>query len=121
MIDLPPQQIECIALAVEHETTGKLKQGAIEVAQVVINRSNNPKYPNTPCEVVFQKKQFTNIKRKPISNASWQATYKALESYSLGTANKTIIAFHSLQSKPSSWKNLQFVLKIGQHSFYKHK
>lgn len=121
LIDLPPQEIECIALAVEHETTGKLKHGAIEVAQVVINRTKHPSYPDTPCEVIFQRKQFTNIKKKPISENSWKATYAAIEAYSTGTANKTIIAFHSLPSKPKTWSNLSFVLRIGRHSFYKQR
>lgn len=118
MLDLPPNEVECVALAVEHETSGRLSEGAIHVAQVVINRTKSKHYPNTTCEVIYQKKQFTNIKSKPISRASWKATYKAIEGYSLGTANTKIIAFHSLKSKPSSWRHLTFAFRIGTHAFY---
>lgn len=121
MTEFPPQEIECIALAVEHETSGKQKHGAVEVAQVVINRSKDPNYPNSPCKVVFQPKQFSNIRPKPISDASRKATATALESYKEGTANVDIIAFHSLPKTPKSWKKLELVFRIGSHSFYKFK
>lgn len=119
MIDFPPEEIHCIELAVQHETTGKLYQGAVEVAQVVINRVKSADYPNTPCAVVFQKHQFTKISNtRIVSKDAKTATTTALSSYKSGTANTKIIAFHSLKKAPKSWHKLFFVLRKGDHMFY---
>ena len=119
LVDFPPEEIRCIEIAVQHETTGKLYQGAVEVAQVVINRTNSSNYPNTPCAVIYQKHQFTNIRRTTkVSQKARDATAKALESYKDGTANKKIIAFHSLKTAPKSWHKLHLVLRKGDHMFY---
>jgi spore germination cell wall hydrolase CwlJ-like protein len=119
LIDLPPQEIRCIEIAVQHETTGKLYQGAVEVAEVVINRSKSSDYPSTPCAVIYQKKQFTNIyKTKKASKEAKEAVKIALTRYEDGTANKTTVAFHSLKRTPRSWRNLVFKFRIGRHRFY---
>lgn len=119
LVDFPPEEIRCIEIAVQHETTGKLYQGAVEVAQVVINRTRSDGYPSTPCAVVYQKHQFTNVRNTQIvSQKAKVATATALSSYKDGTANTKIIAFHSLKAAPKSWRKLHFVLRKGDHMFY---
>jgi spore germination cell wall hydrolase CwlJ-like protein len=117
LFEATPKEIHCLELVVEHETTGQLSNGADKVAMVVINRSNSPEFPNTFCEVVFQKNQFTNIRR----------TTKA------STASKTVVNdvitgktpmdtrplyFHNTQVKPSWAHKMKQLYKIGAHIFY---
>ena len=44
----------CLALNVYHEAKNQSLIGQIAVAQVVINRVHDDRYPNTICEVVEQ-------------------------------------------------------------------
>ena len=42
-----------------HEARGEPIQGQIAVGNVVINRIDHPNYPNTVCDVVYERKQFS--------------------------------------------------------------
>ena len=44
----------CLALNVYHEARNQSFAGKLAVANVVINRVNDERFPNTVCEVVFQ-------------------------------------------------------------------
>ena len=50
----------CLALNVYHEARDQSTAGQIAVAQVVINRTNDDRYPNTVCEVVQQGPVYKN-------------------------------------------------------------
>jgi N-acetylmuramoyl-L-alanine amidase len=60
---LDPAQVFCIATAVYHEARGEPVLGQSAVAHVVLNRVNDPKYPDTPCEVIYQPWQFSYIEK----------------------------------------------------------
>ena len=49
------KQINCVAQAVYFEARGEPKTVQRMVADVVINRTENPKFPDTPCEVVQER------------------------------------------------------------------
>ena len=53
------EQLYCGAQNIYHESRGESNLGQIAVAQVVRNRVESQKYPNTICEVVWQPKQFS--------------------------------------------------------------
>ena len=46
--------LACIAMAVYFEARSEPVAGQLAVAQVIINRVEDDKYPDTPCEVVTQ-------------------------------------------------------------------
>lgn len=48
------QEINCLATAVYYEAAGEPLVGQRAVAQVVLNRMRNPRYPKTVCGVVYQ-------------------------------------------------------------------
>ena len=48
----------CLALAIFHESGNQSVKGKQAVAEVVINRVNNEKYPNSVCSVIKQPSQF---------------------------------------------------------------
>lgn len=117
-MDLPPKEIACLEIAVEHETSGKLSHGADKVAMVVINRTNDPRFPNTTCAVIYQPHQFTNIRKtRNASPESKQVVADVLQNKKL--FDKRILFFHS-GPRPRSWKNFTFIYKIGGHRFYEH-
>ena len=56
------EAIVCLALNVYHEAKNQSLAGQIAVAEVVMNRVDDPRYPNNVCDVV---KQGLTYKWKP--------------------------------------------------------
>jgi spore germination cell wall hydrolase CwlJ-like protein len=50
----PSADLSCLALNIYHEARSQSIAGQIAVAQVVLNRVDDIRYPNTICEVVLQ-------------------------------------------------------------------
>ena len=65
-------QIECLAKNIYHEARGQSQKGQIAVANVVLNRVESRKFPNSACSVINQRTrkvcQFTWVcgSKKPI-------------------------------------------------------
>lgn len=100
-------EIICLATVIQGEAGAESIRGKEAVAQVVINRVNSPKFPDTLCAVTNQPNQF-NGKKKPT-----QASIK--------------IAIRALLGKMTNWvgKRLYFntkgprnALRIGNHRFW---
>ena len=102
-------EFEALCKIVEAEAGGEDMKGKILVANVVMNRVSNPRYPNTVTEVVFQSGQFTPVRngsyvRANVSPSTLEAVTRALsgEDYSqgalyfnsAGTINRTMIFQH---------------------------
>lgn len=69
------KQVTCVALAVYYESRGESIRGQRAVAAVVMNRVRDPRFPDTPCEVLFQRSQFSFLNRNPVlspSGVSWE-------------------------------------------------
>ena len=49
----------CLAIAMYYEARNQPIDGQLAVAQVIMNRVESPRYPDTVCEVVWQPKQFS--------------------------------------------------------------
>ena len=54
IISTPHPEAFCLALNVYHEARNQSFAGQLAVSNVVINRVNDERFPNTICEVVFQ-------------------------------------------------------------------
>jgi spore germination cell wall hydrolase CwlJ-like protein len=52
------EAVMCMALNLYYEAKGEPKQGQLAVAHVVMNRVNDPNYPQTVCGVIKQKTSF---------------------------------------------------------------
>ena len=55
----PRRELACLAEAVYFEARGTGAEGETAVAHVVLNRSNDPKFPDTVCGVVADGCQFS--------------------------------------------------------------
>ena len=56
---LSDKDVECLARNIFYESGGEPEEGKVAVGLVTINRSQDPRYPNTVCGVVKQKTTFT--------------------------------------------------------------
>lgn len=111
-------EIDCLAKNIYYEAGGEPYKGKLAVALVTLNRVDSTKYPNTICQVVFQKGQFSWVKNYKKSTKWHSMRALALKAYnnrdSMGVFKAT--HFHNLRVSPG-WK-LKKVAKIGSHIFY---
>lgn len=54
------KQQDCLARGIYFEARGEPVRGQAAVAQVILNRVKNPKYPDSICGVVYQNKKWRN-------------------------------------------------------------
>lgn len=107
------------------ESSGEPLRGKIAVGNVIINRKNRSEYPNTIKTVIFDRKygtQFTPVANGSIYNTPNSDSVKAakivLDGY---TINQDMIFFLNPRIATNFWitQNRTFVIKIGNHAFYK--
>ena len=107
------------------ESQGEPLRGKIAVGNVIINRKNRSEYPNTIKAVIFDRKygtQFTPVANGSIYNTPNSDSIKAakivLDGYSL---DHDMIFFLNPRVATNFWitQNKSFVMKIGNHAFYK--
>lgn len=111
-----------LAKIIEAEAKGENIKGKIAVGNVIMNRVNSDKFPNTIEEVIFQKKQFT-----PVSNGMFQ---KAKPTKSTIEAVKRVMEGENFVSEALFFFNPKItndkfshsrieVITIGNHRFTK--
>lgn len=123
--------IECLAFAMYGEARGEPRLGMTAVAFVIHNRLMNKKRwgHESYCNVVKHKGQFSFQIRKPKNEkelASWNSTLE-LANYliidegfdKLESPVHNAMFFNSLSSQEEWLKNRTFIIKIGNHYFYK--
>src|ERR1051325_5973846 len=64
------QNVRCLALNVYFEARGEPEAGQYAVAEVTMNRVASPSYPDTVCEVVYQK-NWDTIRGRYVAAFSW--------------------------------------------------
>lgn len=126
------KQIECLATNIYWEARGENIDGQVAVAQVTLNRSNHPDFPDTICEVVYQKNiinsklvcQFSwycekTYKEQPIRQVSYSAAkavaVAVFDGYKIDKL-KNALYFHAVYINPQ-WKRKK-IATIGRHIFY---
>ena len=119
------QDLNCLASVIYHEARGEPKIGQLAVAHVVINRMESGRFPDSLCDVVYQKIsnvcQFSWVcqpaKRKEAPDLSakevaWEVLVKGVKDPSKGS-----LFFHSTQINQTF--NRKKTVVIGNHVFYK--
>lgn len=115
----------CLAVAVYFEARGEPIDGQKAIAEVVINRVNDDRYPNTICDVVFQDKQFSfthdgkpdKLPKIP-TKASKRAKLVAKEVLNGDALGITSTHYHAKYVTPYWRKYFSFDGVIGNHIFY---
>lgn len=125
-------EAHCLAQAIYYEARGEPLPGQIAVAEVVLNRKDSKRYPDTICAVVFQNEHRKNRCQfsfacdgktdNPPSGKTWNKSV-SLANYVLadGSLRLTDAAthYHADYVSPFWSKHLEKTVSIGQHIFYK--
>ena len=130
------KDLECLALNIYREGGYEPIEGRIAIAQVTLNRVAHSDFPNTICDVVYQKNrvvekvvcQFSwycdsSHRNRPINPKAYDESYDVakkvlLEGFRLDSL-KDALYYHADYVQPR-WK-LERISKIGTHIFYKPK
>lgn len=123
------EQANCLAVAVYHEARGESLEGQLAVANVIINRTNSPKYPDSWCKVMKQPWQFSFVNprtgRYPavnVNSRSWanaQAIARIAAGKMAAEVDPDVLWYHADYVAPSWGRRLQVTEKIGTHIFYR--
>jgi N-acetylmuramoyl-L-alanine amidase len=121
-------EIKVLALNIYHEARGEGPDGMQMVGEVTLNRVEHSRYPDTVCDVVYQRRQFswthTRKDHTPHETEVWEEALEIAE----GLLSDEIEKFnngatHFLNPKRvnrvPSWVNkFEYVGRIGNHDFY---
>ena len=113
----------CLALAIYHEGRGENLTGQRAVASVVLNRVQDPRYPDTVCGVVWEPKQFSfTHDGKPEKMYEVEAREKAMqvaeEALQGNGLNITSTHYHSNKVRPYWKTHYKLDGRVGNHLFY---
>ncbi len=121
------QELGCLAMNIYHEARGETEKGKLAVAAVTMNRVKAKYYPDTVCEVVWQRKQFswTELKSKYHAITDTKAWVNAIEIAQLfidggnwpGVGKAT--HYHTVSVSPNWKDDNQLVAQVGNHLFYR--
>lgn len=132
--DIRLKHLDCLAKNIYWEAAGEPFEGKVAVAQVTLNRSNNPNFPSDICDVVYQKTAFhekvvcqfswfceRTHKIKPVYRQEYEqaeivARKVLLENFRLEAIEEALY-YHADYVAPG-WRK-QKVAKIGRHIFYR--
>ncbi len=129
------RELWCLATGIYFEARGETYRGQVAVAQVVMNRTKDHRYPDTICGVVFQNQHRKNAcqfsfacdgipdvvnEREPWAQAediAKKVTSGELYLTEVGDATH----YHATYVRPPWAPRMDKVTQIGLHVFYKFK
>lgn len=124
----------CLARNIFYEAGNESLNGKIAVAQVTVQRSEHPKYPDSICEVVYQKNanlcQFSWYcdsavqQRKATTGPAWEESKRVAKKVLVDGVRLPEIKgalFYKANYAPNDkfWNSLTPVATLGVHVFYK--
>jgi hypothetical protein len=126
------KQWACLSEAIYFEARGEPVEGQFAVAEVILNRVDSPKFPNSICKVVRQGTgrkhacQFSyncDGKLEYIANGSAYDQTKRVARVSMDRKTRPLTKgatfYHATFVSPSWARSFQHVATIGVHKFYK--
>lgn len=124
--------LQCLALNIYHEARGEGEQGKAAVAIVTLNRVISRHFPDTLCEVVWQRGQFSWTRDgrpdRPLEVSAWRRALKvatrvyrqgALFDRALWRRLRGVTHYHSIFVQPGWAYRLRPAGQIGEHIFYR--
>lgn len=126
------KQWACLAEAIYFEARGESVEGQFAVAEVILNRVDSPKFPNSICKVVRQGMgrkhacQFSyncDGKLEYIANGSAYDKVKRVARVAMDRKTRPVTEgatyYHATFVSPSWALSFQHMTTIGVHKFYK--
>ncbi len=129
------KELWCLATAIYFEARGESYRGQVAVAQVVLNRVKDYRYPDTICGVVFQNQSRRNscqfsfacdgIPETINDRQSWAQAEDIAKRFTNGELYLTEVAnathYHATYVRPAWAPRMTKLTQIGLHVFYKFK
>jgi len=120
------QDLDCLSRNIYFEAGNQSSIGKLAVGLVVMNRVASERYPNTICEVVNQKSQFSWVddgkSDVPRDDRAWETSQKLAKDILEGRAEfinfDDVMHYHADYVSPGWSKRMQQVAQIDQHIFY---
>jgi len=130
------KNLTCLALNVYFEARGESDAGQYAVAEVTMNRVASPRFPNSVCAVVHQKR-WDPLRKRYVSAFSWneldekpsledetyRRAWEVAEAVYYGRHTPMLsgaLHFHAVYIKKPSWaRQSEPIARIGKHVFYK--
>lgn len=119
------EQMQCLAGTVYFESKGESLAGQLAVARVVMARAASPRFPNSICGVVYQRKQFSFIRNGKMpridkGHRHWRnavAISKIAVNDGWNSPVEGALFFHARYVSPG-WR-LKRMATIDNHIFYR--
>ncbi|MBO6767230.1 MAG: cell wall hydrolase [Erythrobacter sp.] len=121
------EELHCLAGAVYFESRGEPLDGQLAVAQVVMNRAEDRRWPSSYCGVVYQRAQFSFVKngRMPrirTGSKAWkraQAIARIAHRGLWDSSASDAVYFHANYVRPGWSRRKVAVATIDTHVFYR--
>jgi spore germination cell wall hydrolase CwlJ-like protein len=126
------EELTCLAQALYHEARGEGRAGQIAVAEVVLNRVESPRFPDTICGVVQEGAdrgrgcQFSfvcngamNARLEPAAWRRAQALAREMAQGAPRALTEGATHFHAVRVSPSWARVYRLTAEIGAHRFYR--
>jgi spore germination cell wall hydrolase CwlJ-like protein len=128
------RELTCLALNVYYEARGEVLAGKYAVAEVTMNRVVSPHYPNTVCEVVYERR-WDRLRKRYVGAFSWtefdvvphpegdqwQRAKEVAEAVYFGRQPPRLngaLHYHAKYIRPTWARGEQPIARIGGHVFY---
>lgn len=130
------KNLNCLALNIYKEAGYEPFEGKVAVAQVTLNRVEDSRFPDSICDVVYQKSAFTgrvvcqfswycdSVHRvRPVNDSAYQESYEIakkvlLEDFRLPSLTDALY-YHADYVSPNFHQRQERISQIGAHIFYK--
>jgi hypothetical protein len=121
------EQMRCLAGAVYFEARGEPLDGQLAVAQVIVNRSADARFPGTYCGVVSQPGQFSFMRGKSMprirtGSPAWARAVAIAEIADKGLWESEAgeaVFFHAKYVRPAWSQRKTKLAQIDTHIFYR--
>ena len=115
------QDINLLARVINGEARGEPYEGQVAVGAVILNRTRDPRFPNTIAGVVYQPLAFTAIADGQINAAMEQSSMKAaMDAINGWDPSGGAVYYFNPATATSSWIWSRPLIKvIGKHRFCK--
>lgn len=119
------EQIDCLATGIYYEAKGEPLTGQLAVAEVILNRAQSGRFPDSPCGVLKQRGQFSFVRGGELpqpneGSKAWRtavAVAHVAKQALWDSPAEGAMFFHARRLSPR-WGKAR-VASVGNHIFYR--